>query len=533
MNTDLEPYQGGTPEPYVNPLAESMRAQMDLIKAQIMPPRVDQAGKVIGPATDDETALAIAQAAARGVDLLANQGRLVRNKQGVVELWRTWEGLVVVAQRTGEWGGVEATLYTDGRKQAAQNRWGKIVEQYVWQDAWDSDDPPVACTVGIWRKGAARPSWGIAHYSTWGTEPDPDGWSDKLVNGRKVMNKWGKPVRVHNGVRVPKASEWWKMPKAIHQLAIAALRNALKAEFQPDTLRKATMAAAGKLGLDRDERLELASDIVGRDVDTFNDLDPTEYAEVYDELVGRAPVDTSVVDVEDTTASIEHPASEAQAGPLSPKAAGPADSTAPQGSAGQSASESPTPESRQVTGAPPAEHHPQGSAGDEAPLSGSGPGSHEKSAAPAEHHTAGVLGEVAPADGTVPAGKSRSDTGLPPGAAPAKPTPTRKRRPTDPTGAPNVTEAMKEAQQFRDERKTQTVVEHPPADPIQAMPPKFRELYLKHFGNELEPALATVRQYVAAWSVAGKYPATGDGAPWSLELLRELAADTFEKDKYQ
>lgn len=491
MTTDLTLHQSTAPAPYADPLADRMRAQMDLIKAQIMPPRVDAQGKVLGPATDDETALAIAQAAARGVDLLANQGRLVRNKQGVVELWRTWEGLVVVAQRTGEWGGVEATLYTDGRKQAATNQWGKIVEQYVWQDAWDSDEPPVACTVGIWRKGAARPSWGIAHYSTWGTEPDPDGWSDKLdANGKPVRRKkrngeW-YTVRVHNGKRVPKASEWWQMPGCIHQLAIAALRNALKAEFQPDVLRKATMAAAGKLGLDRDERLELASEIVGHNVESFNDLDPTEYAEVYDDLVGRAPMDTTVVDVEDTIAPAEHPASGAQAGPLSPKAAGPADS----------------------------------SAGDES-------GHYDPSMDPAEppsdkgrnpdSELAGQGEAVAEARRDVPAAREA--------ASPAR---SKRKAPNLSTGA-TVAKAQQTAQEFRDSRREQTDTHREPTDPLHWLPPEDRTKLLAFvYGRDDAEKQDVARRLLTNTAMRGGW----HGAPTDNQL-KAFRLMTYEQEKAQ
>jgi hypothetical protein len=118
---------------------------------------------------------------------------------------------------------------------------------------------------------------------------------------KRGSNEYYK-VREHNGKRVPKASDWWKMPKAIHMLAVAALRLALKATFQPDLFRRATMSAATELGLDRDERLEVAQQITGRPVETFSELDPSEYTEVYDALVARgradAPAEAKVVETD-------------------------------------------------------------------------------------------------------------------------------------------------------------------------------------------------------------------------------------------
>lgn len=277
----------------------------DLIKAQIMPHRTDKNGNDLGPATDAETDLMLAEAASMGLSILAGQAKPIRfEKGGPATLQPTWIGLVKQAQDTGEFGGIECILYTDGTRTTVTDSWGNARVDYVWQDGWDDPEiAPIACKVGIWRKGAPRPSWGLAHYSTWGTEPDPDGWHDKIgEDGQPVRrkkrgsNEYYK-VREHNGKRVPKASDWWKMPRAIHMLAVAALRLALKATFQPDLFRRATMSAATELGLDRDERLEVAQQITGRPVETFSELDPSEYTEVYDALVARGRADVVAADV--------------------------------------------------------------------------------------------------------------------------------------------------------------------------------------------------------------------------------------------
>jgi hypothetical protein len=267
----------------------------DLIKAQIMPARTDKFGKILGPASDAETDLILAEAASMGLSILAGQAKPIRfEKGGPVTLQPTWIGLVKQAQDTGEYAGIECILYTDGTRTTVTDPWGNARIDYVWQDGWDdSETPPVACKVGVWRRGASRPSWGLAHYSTWGTEPDPDGWHDKVGEDGKPVRRKKRgtnefyTVREHNGKRAPKASDWWKMPKAIHMLAVAALRIALKAAFQPDLFRKATMATAAQAGLTRDERLEVAGQVTGRDVASFSELDPSEYGEVYDALSAR------------------------------------------------------------------------------------------------------------------------------------------------------------------------------------------------------------------------------------------------------
>lgn len=228
----------------------------------------------------------------------------------------------------------------------------------------------------------------------------------------------------------------------------------------------------------RRHRLGWSEHVLGRDgITTWNGPEAPE-------TLTRADVQT-LLDALESTASIERPASEAQAGPLSPKAAGPADSM-------------------------------QGSAEDEAPLPGSGPGSHEKSAAPAEHHPRGSAGtdsdepgdvsfrsetpaehhtaederEAAPADGTVPAGESRSDTGLPPGAAPAKPSPTRKR--TKPAEVDLVDEAQK-ASVVRNAGRRE--VYHPPTQWLWTLPPAERSAVLNHTHGNARAANAWLAEF--------------------------------------
>jgi hypothetical protein len=236
---------------------------------------------------------------------------------------------------------------------------------------------------------------------------------------------------------------------------------------------------------ERTQRLEQLSDMLGRHIDTISaDHDLTE---------GEALRLASMVDALESTPALTRE----QAAPISPGApsAAGADSTAPQGSAGVP---------RPSRGG----HDRDGVSGAEVP---------------AEHHTAEVYGEVAPADGTVPEGESRSDTGLPPGAAPTKPAPTRKRHKTAPTGAPKVTEAIQEAQQFRDDRKAQTVVEH--AGWLEALPPEAVYNLMTFFQNADNPE--AVSESVVR--VFARRNAIEHGAEWTPEQIDKLAAETWRK----
>jgi hypothetical protein len=185
----------------------------------------------------------------------------------------------------------------------------------------------------------------------------------------------------------------------------------------------------------------------------------------------------------------------------------------------------------------------QGSAGREAGHSfPASPGGLTPVVVPAEHHTAEVLGEVAPADGTAPGGPSRSDTGQPSGPAPTpeeffakvegaavqalvgRPAPTpRKRRKTDPTGAPGAAEAIKAAQQFRDERKAQTEVER--SGWLEDLPPEAVYNLMTYFQDTENPE--QVSESVVR--VFARRNGLEKGTEWTAEQIDKLAAETWRK----
>ncbi len=55
----------------------------------------------------------------------------------------------------------------------------------VWKDVWLSDEPPAACKVGIWRKGAREPIWGVALWKSY-----VQTYYDKATRTYKLAGKW-------------------------------------------------------------------------------------------------------------------------------------------------------------------------------------------------------------------------------------------------------------------------------------------------------------------------------------------------------
>jgi hypothetical protein len=94
-------------------------------------------------------------------------------------------GLRLIAERSRQYAGTEEPLYCgpDGQ----------------WTDVWVAEEPPVACKVRVWRKGAVVATTGVAYYREFRQE--------------------------QNGL-------WRTMP--LHMLAIAAERHALRKAFQFD-----------------------------------------------------------------------------------------------------------------------------------------------------------------------------------------------------------------------------------------------------------------------------------------------------------
>lgn len=233
----------------------------------------------------------------------------------------------------------------------------------------------------------------------------------------------------------------------------------------------------------RFQRLAWSAKVLGRDVPSWNGpiapktLDYTDVQTLIDALEATQP------------ASAREPAAPALSTPSS--SAPGAESTAPQSSAGNPTDVSPA---RPVVGeAIPAEHHTEAPGG--------------RAATPDETPDGEAVGEGKrqPSGSSVPVRRPRSAT----------------------------TAQLREHQQQAEATRKQQVVERESADPLQSMIPSFRVPYLEHFGNDLEAAREEANRHISSWTEAGTWPAEGKFAPWSKEFYLELAADTFEAEKYR
>ena len=158
--------------------------QIELIKSQIAP-----------GATDDELRLFMYQAKRLGMDPLTKQIHAVfrydsEQKRKVMSMQTSIDGMRIIAQRTGEYGGQDEPEWCD----ASGN----------WTDAWVKTTAPASARVRVYRKGTERPFTGVARY-------------DSFVQ----LKRDGNPVQM-----------WLKMPD--HMLAKCAEAQALRKAFPND-----------------------------------------------------------------------------------------------------------------------------------------------------------------------------------------------------------------------------------------------------------------------------------------------------------
>jgi len=117
--------------------------QIDLIKRTVMP-----------GASDLEFNTFLNLCKAKRLDPLTRQMYAIKQRSGAWQTFASIDGLRVIAQRTGEYGGQTAPLWCGA--------------DLVWREAWLEETAPAAAKVGVWKKGFREPTWAVATFRSYG-----------------------------------------------------------------------------------------------------------------------------------------------------------------------------------------------------------------------------------------------------------------------------------------------------------------------------------------------------------------------------
>lgn len=125
-------------EPYID------REKIQLIKDTILK-----------GATDLELQMFLNLCETKRLDPLSRQIYCIRQRNGSLQMFPSIDGLRVIAERTGNYGGQTEPYWCgpDG----------------VWHDVWLDDGAPSAAKVGVWKRGFEHPTWGVATFKSYGT----------------------------------------------------------------------------------------------------------------------------------------------------------------------------------------------------------------------------------------------------------------------------------------------------------------------------------------------------------------------------
>lgn len=124
-------------EPYID------REKIELIK-----------NTILKGATDLELQMFLNLCETKRLDPLSRQIYCIRQRNGSLQMFPSIDGLRVIAERTGNYGGQTEPYWCgpDG----------------VWRDVWLDDGAPSAAKVGVWKRGYEHPTWGVATFKSYG-----------------------------------------------------------------------------------------------------------------------------------------------------------------------------------------------------------------------------------------------------------------------------------------------------------------------------------------------------------------------------
>lgn len=251
--------------------AEWPREQIDLIRRT-----------VCAGASDDELALYLATSRRLGLDPLTRQIHAVRrwdSRAGreVMAIQVGIDGLRLAAHRTGEMDGYDPPQWCgpDG----------------VWQDVWLGGAPPAAARVTVYRRGHSHPYTAVATYAEYcqrGKDGRPAGlWArmpalmiSKVAEALALRRAF--PVELAGVYEPAELDQVEVVPPA--QTSRSDLSEAVESQPQPnaqpdrmtDRQRRHLMSLCTELGLERPERLQLASAVIGRPLGSAADLTTSE-----------------------------------------------------------------------------------------------------------------------------------------------------------------------------------------------------------------------------------------------------------------